>query len=658
MGIARMKKLTILAEHTEKEAVLESMQEMQDIEVISLVEALSAEDPPERDTSLTHLQFEDRSESIGSLTQTIQDIRYAISFLNEYIPQKTFLKKIKEKRPAFSLKELEVQVEQMNYELILHRVQYMEEEIRQFEDQLIGLKNNETFLRTWQNLSFHPRENDYLKLFSVLVGTVESERAQDFEMAMNEEVEGYAEDIYQSRDSWGFLVVLPKGEEKEGEPILQEYGFQRLEYSFHQLPKEELKENLDRQKSILEQINAEKELLKLYGYLRDSLQLAEEYFFNMREREKAKELMVNNQFAFVLSGWTEADKIDSYIQHIRQSCDENSIAFLQFDVEEAEIDNVPTKLDNPALVQPFESLTTQFGLPKYNGFDPTPWYYPFHIAFFGMMGADVGYGLLLLLGTAYALKEFELSRGMRSSLKMFNQLSYGTIAFGLIFGSFFGFDLPFRLLNLTNDVIIVMAISVFIGIFHMLLAYGIKFYFAIKEKDYISAYLDAAQWALILLGIAVMGMNMAFFQLEWLTTAGIILIVGNIVGMFAVKIFSNNNKLIGIGQALFGIMDVASLIGDMVSYTRLTALAVAGANIGMAFNLILGLLPPIIRFTVGILLFIALHALNIFISYLGAYVHSMRLEYVEFFGKFFDGDGKAFKPIKALEKYIWIKSGK
>lgn len=170
-----------------------------------------------------------------------------------------------------------------------------------------------------------------------------------------------------------------------------------------------------------------------------------------------------------------------------------------------------------------------------------------------------------------------------------------------------------------------------------------------------SAYLDGAQWALILLGVAVIAINMVFFNIAWLTTAGLVLILGNILGMFIVKIFSNENKLAGVGQAAFGIMDVASVVGDLVSYTRLTALAVAGANIGMAFNLILSLLPPIARFTIGVILFVLLHALNIFITYLGAYVHTMRLQYVEFFGKFFESDGRRFNPLKTLEKYIWTK---
>lgn len=651
MGIARMKKLTLLAEQKEKDNVLLAMQEMHNIEVISLIEVLEKEEDP----LLESLHFEDSKETVGQLTQTLQDIRYAIAFLDQYVPKASFLKGMKKKRPVYSLAELEAEVSQLDYESLLHRVDYMEQTIQRFEETLKELKKDEDYFRQWQNLAFLPVETKAFGHFNIQIGTVEMEKAQEFESRMLELETAYAEDIYQSRDTWGFLVVTPDDQVEESRQIQQQYGFQTLKYQHANLPKVELKANLAQQKQIIEQIASEKEGLKFYRETRDHLRLAEEYFYNKREREKAKELVINHPHVFVISGWTEADKIDSHIQHITASCDNRAISFFQYDVEDEEVDDVPTVLENSKLVKPFESITSQFGLPKYNGFDPTPWYYPFHIAFFGMMSADLGYGLLLWLGTWYALKNFELSKGMKTSLSMFNQLSYGTMVFGLIFGSFMGMDLPFRVINLTENVITVMAISVALGIIHMLLGYGIKIYLALKEKDYVSAYLDGIQWALILLGVSILGMNMAFFNLSWLNTAGLVLILGNILGMLLVKIFSNKNKLAGLGQAAFGIMDIAGIVGDLVSYTRLTALAVAGANIGMAFNLILGLLPPLARFTIGVVLFVALHALNIFITYLGAYVHSMRLQYVEFFGKFFDGGGKVFKPLKTLEKYIWTK---
>ena len=130
----------------------------------------------------------------------------------------------------------------------------------------------------------------------------------------------------------------------------------------------------------------------------------------------------------------------------------------------------------------------------------------------------------------------------------------------------------------------------------------------------------------------------------------------NIVGILLVSMMSNSNKALGLGLGAYNIYGVTGYIGDVVSYTRLMALAVASANIGMAFNMIVGLLPPIARFTVGLALMLVLHGIKIGLTFLSAYVHSSRLQYVEFFGKFYEGGGRPLSPFKTLEKHIFIKN--
>lgn len=650
MGIAKMKKLTLLAEQTEKEALLKAVQGLQNIEIIPLSEALT-----EKEELVQGLYFEEQKGTVGKLTQTIQDIRYAISFLTQYVPALSFKEKVKAKRPVYSLEEFDKELQQLDYEALLQRVSYMEQTLQTLNEQMKTLNKDEKFFRQWQRLKFLPGQMNDLKHFVVYVGTVETEKAEQFEQAIAEFEMIYEEDVYQTDDNYGYLIVAPVDHAEEFLLTGQQFGFQELNYPYERLPQEELSENLAKQKEIREKLASEKKMLAGFTEVRTFLQLAEEYFYNMREREKAKERLLNSSHVFVVSGWAPADQIEQFVVKITAQIGEESVACLISEVTVEEEDVVPTLLKNNKFVEPFESITSQYGLPKYTAVDPTPFYYPFHIAFFGMMSADFGYGLLLWLVTWLVLKNVELSRSMRTSMRMFNQLSFGTMAFGLIFGSFLGFDLPFRLLNLTTDLMVIMGLSVFLGILHMLLGYGLNIYSALKSKDYVSFYLDGAQWTMMLLGIVALAMNLLFFNVAWLQTLGLVLLLGNIIGMVLVKVFSNENKLVGVGQAAFGIMDISGLVGDLVSYTRLSALAVSGANIGMAFNLILGLLPPIARFSIGILLFIALHALNIFIAFLGAYVHSMRLQYVEFFGKFYKSDGKAFSPLKTLEKYIWIK---
>ena len=132
------------------------------------------------------------------------------------------------------------------------------------------------------------------------------------------------------------------------------------------------------------------------------------------------------------------------------------------------------------------------------------------------------------------------------------------------------------------------------------------------------------------------------------------LAIVNAVGIVLVSIISAKS-LKGLGPALFNLYNISSYVGDLVSFTRLMALGLAGASIGSAFNLIVSLFPPFARFSIGIVLFLALHGINMFLSFLSGYVHGARLIFVEFFGKFYDGGGKAFKPLKPAEKYVRYK---
>lgn len=129
----------------------------------------------------------------------------------------------------------------------------------------------------------------------------------------------------------------------------------------------------------------------------------------------------------------------------------------------------------------------------------------------------------------------------------------------------------------------------------------------------------------------------------------------NVFGLLLFSTLGSKNKLVGFGSGLYSLYGITGYVGDLVSYTRLMALGIAGGSIAQAFNLIIDLLPPIAKFTVGILLFALLHSINIFLSFLSAYVHGARLQYVEFFGKFYQGGGRALQPLKTYEKYIYLK---
>lgn len=649
MAISVMKRVQIIAEQDNKELLLESLQEMQGTEIVPFDEELIEND-------FVDLSIDDGQGKTSHYA--LDKIKEAIAVADNYITKPSMLKKLRTKRETMTLEELETRVKSLDIKGLTEKILVQGDYIQKLDQQLEELADEESHLRKWTNLTLNPRELASYRHFGSVVGSIDSENSRamiDALKAVDEDI--FINEVFHSEDDAGYVIIYPAEMTQAVSDTINSSDFKRLDYKYDRLPKEELNQVLDQRKAVVED---RKETIKEIQSLDDEyrqLRLAKEYYSNSIERDKAANLLLNSRHMFILQGWMEADRVDENIENVRLNLGEDAFAYFTSDPTKEEYDEVPTELKNNFFNRPFENLTKQFAIPKYGDIDPTPFYTIFHVLFFGMMSADLGYGLLLFLGTLVAILFFDLNKGMKKNLMMFNFMAIGTMLVGLFFGSFFGYDLPFRVMSMSDQVIEVMVISILIGIIHMLLGYALKAYLAARERDYVSFYLDAAQWFMVLVGTIVLGANILLgINNPLLQNIGLILVIGNIIGMFVVNIFTSGNPFVGFGKGLFGLIDVAGLVGDVVSYTRLTALGVAGANIGMAFNLIVGLLPPIARFTVGILLFLALHALNIFITYLGAYVHSMRLQFVEFFGKFYDGGGHEFKPLKPVEQEVWIET--
>jgi V/A-type H+-transporting ATPase subunit I len=363
-----------------------------------------------------------------------------------------------------------------------------------------------------------------------------------------------------------------------------------------------------------------------------------------------------SEHLFVISGWVEAKVLDQQVANLQKTIGEENIYTYVDEVKETEEDEVPIKYDNRKSTSAFENIVSMYSTPKYNEMDPTSFVQPFSILFFGMMTADAGYGLLGLIAIFLALKFLNVSSGMRKNLEFFGQLMIGTTLAGLFFGSFFGFELPFQVMSLSDQLLEIMILSMGIGLVHLILGLFLNTVINNRKNNYAASFTDGYSWIFILLSAVAMALN-AFFGGPSITyTIAIIIILLSLAATVLINILSNDNKVEGVVNGVFSLFDVTSYIGDVISYTRLTALGVASANIAMAFNLVIGLLPVWARFTVGILIFVGLHLFNMFIAMISGYVHTLRLNYVEFFGKFYNGGGREFTPIPMLEKHILIKN--
>ncbi|OJF89745.1 V-type ATP synthase subunit I [Alkalibacterium sp. 20] len=645
MAIAKMKKLTLLAEHAHKEKVLKSVQEMQSLEIIPLA------DKVEEDLLIGFTRETSDSEGINYQSK-LSDIEYSIEYLDDYVAKLGLIEKLKSKREVFSLPELEERVEQANIDALINQVSEKEQQLNKLDEEFKDLKQEEQFLRKWRGLNFMPDEVSQFKLMHVLIGTIDKEHAEPLVNTIKENGKIYYDEVFRRSDEIAYLFILPKDELKGLKDSISQYSFRELKYRYDVLPEDALYRNLSEQKDKRDGISKRKKEMNDWKSVYINLQLAEEYYYNLSERNKAKDILIDSPHLFLLTGWIEEEKIQNLKNNISQEVGESEVAILTDEIKLEEYKEVPIVLKNNKLVQPFEMITQMFSYPQYSEVDPTPLMMPFFMIFFGMMSADIGYGLLLFGVTLFSMKVFNIEGSTGNFVKFLHVLSYPTMAFGMFFGSFFGIELPFQVLSLQEDVLVIMIISVVMGLVQLL--YGLILNGIIKNRQgqRASAYIDGYAWAMMLVGFILWVAGALLIDSTLMTQIGIGIVVLNAIGILVFSAISTPNTALGVGLGAYNLYGISGYVGDIVSYTRLMALGVASANIAMAFNMIVGFLPVYARFTVGVLIIVALHTLNIALTFLSAYVHSSRLQYVEFFGKFFEGGGRPLTPLKTLEKHI------
>ena len=652
MAIAKMNKVMLIAPTDKQNDLLDAIQELQSLEVTSLEQA------KELFTENSIALKEADAEGMNALQQKFEGIHAAITFVEKNQKQQSLIQKLKTPKEQFTLSELQKEVQNWDTDALVEHVESIRNTLRKKDDELKELREKEALLRKWSALDFYPKDIFKHPYTKTKMGTIPQATDNAYLDGLKESELISVHEVYHTREEIGLLVTYPRKAQQAAKEELAKAHFSIVWYAFEEAPSVELEKNLkaqqavvDAKKKVLEDLQEEKDLLR-------KLQLSAEVTYNELQKEQAKNGLVNGQHVFVLQGWLTTKAVDDVEVQLKEKLGEGEYVFLPLDIAEEEYEEVPTVLENNAFLQPFENLTEMYGLPKYGELDPTPYTAPFYLVFFGMMAADLGYGALLWLGTFIMLKFFHFDKGMNRNLKFFHLLSYPVMIWGIIFGSAFGADLPFQPLSLSKDLITIMILSIIFGVIQIMVGLSLGAYSNLKKKAYVDAYTSHLGWLAIITGIILYVLGSMVLNISWIATIGSSIAIIAAVAIVVVTVLTSENKWGGLASGLYNLYGISGYVADVVSYTRLMALAVSGGSIASAFNMLVGFLPPVARFTAGIFLIVALQGLNIFLSFLGAYVHGLRLQFVEFFGKFYDGGGHALKPFKTYEKYVDIKQQK
>ncbi len=362
-------------------------------------------------------------------------------------------------------------------------------------------------------------------------------------------------------------------------------------------------------------------------------------------RRKADQQLLKTKSTFLLTGWIPTNIQESFAQRAKKIAPDCQIEFSLPDDDE----KPPTLLHNRRGFAPFESIIGLYSLPDPRGLDPTAVMAPFFVSLFGMMVSDAGYGIVLaLLAALYSWKV--KPRGMvGQTAKVLIFGGIGTIFWGAMYGGWFAMEgIKPILLAPMESPLEMMILCLAAGAVHMLFGMGVAIYMNVKRGKWLDAVFDQGSWLVVFAGIGVLMVNQ---------TVGLGLMA---LGALTIVLTAGRHKEANVFSKLlsgFGALyDISGYFGDVLSYIRLFGMGLATGVIGMVINTVATMLmrSPL-GIIAGVLVLIGGHAFNLSINALGAYVHASRLQYIEFFGRFYESGGYAFSPLRPETKYVDIQ---
>ncbi len=411
-------------------------------------------------------------------------------------------------------------------------------------------------------------------------------------------------------------------------------------------------ENIAKIEKLEEELKAEQE-----GCAGRFTEMAESYLSDIEQaidvlsgdamREAADGDMVRTKTTVSLEGWVPAESHD----RLTAVLDKYDCAYDFSDP--AEGDDVPVLLKSNRITDPLNMVTEMYSLPAYDGVDPNPLIMPFFSMVFGIMYADMGYGIILLILGLIGSKKIKTRGTLKHMTGLLIMCGITTIIWGFLFGSFFGDAVPvftnligieqkelWKLVDPMQSPMTMLIGSIAVGGIHLFTGMLINFVLLTKSGHFLDALFDVGSWWLVFAGIGVLATGHG----PWVLIAG----------AAALVLTQGRSKPTLIGKLVGGLAslyDITSYFGDILSYTRLMALLLASSVIGSVVNTLGSLSGSVIVF---IIVFIIGHLFNMAINIIGTYVHAARLQYLEFFGKFYKDGGRAFNPITFKTKYFTV----
>ena len=653
MAIVKMSKFDLVVFAEQRAKVLKKLQKFKEVNFVDI--ELHDENGELSKDAVEGVTKYVNNEELTHIDERLYQLSNAISLIKKYDERKTRLRDVIHGNENYTFDELAKKALSYDWKKVSFELNKIGTQYSQIKSEISKKYMRYDEIDLWERLDVNPKELKNLKKVNTFLGTVPIKLKGTFIDGISELDKTYYEELKIVKDEVYYLVIssIDESEKEKLAEVFRNSSFTVENLDIDAVP-QDYKNGLQKEISELKKEKRRlKAQIKTYSEDLTDLQAVYEYMQNKKLRIVESEKLAQTENTILIKGWIPTEKVSEFEKVIKDEAGDNYyLTFTDADRDDA---TVPIKLKNGKVASTFENLTGMYAYPRYNEIDPTPLFTPFYILFFGMMGADVGYGLVLLLATMFVLKVVNLSSQMRKSIKFFFYLSFSVIFWGLLYGSYFGATIPgmWRLVDPASQYNDLLIGSIVFGVVHIFVGLAIKAYMLIRDGKSLEAVYDVLFWYMALIG----GMLFLIFKLMNLSA-----VVANvsmwvmIAGMAGIVLTGGREaKGVGakLGGGLYSLYGISSYVGDFVSYSRLMALGLSGGFIASAINMIAGMIGGNWFGMIFIpLILIAGHLFNMFLSFLGAYVHTSRLMYVEYFGKFYEGGGKPFKDFRTENKYI------
>ena len=647
MAIVKMKKFTLFAFEAERKRLLE---ELQRFGYVNFSKSDSIE-------QFDYLKDVEVSTLDNNYIEESTRIKWMIDYVGRFIEKEKGLSALKKGPVVYTFSELEKEASSYDYIPDFNILSEISKKVDSNNQRLTAIDNTIKELSPWKSIKEPIDDLNSFKKSKFIMGYLPTKNLEKFKTSTVDLKFTYFEEVDIVGKNSYCIIFTNELEKEMALENLRLNGFSEVNLEFKGVVSEEI-EKLEAEKKILEDDNSKlTEEIKKFTVNIQKMQSVYEYYQNLALRNTVVSNFKATDKLDIIQGYIPADKETNF----KSLLESVSASKIYLEIEDAKKDDpdVPIILKNNKIASLFESVTNMYALPKYDEVDPTFILSIFYWIFFGMMVADFAYGLILCIGSGIALKMFKFNDSTKKFLKFFFALSFSTMIWGLIYGSAFGdlITLPTQILDSSKDFMTVLILSLAFGGVHLAFGLGMKAYVLIKNGKPMDAFYDVFLWYLTLTSVILVIIGKAITMPKIVNT---IAFYGMIVGMLGIIAFgARDSKSIAgrIAGGLYSLYGITSYIGDFVSYLRLMALGLAGGFIAVAINIIVKMLVSggIVGIIFGVIVFVFAQAFNIFLSFLSAYVHTSRLMYVEYFSKFYEGGGKAFKKFRSDNKYIEVK---